>query len=52
MQAGFCGIKWLRSLTPAKVDFVYIHFMRCFGNKGVWKGAGGLNGIEMAFWSY
>lgn len=38
-------------LTPAKVDFVYIHFMHYFENKGLWKG-GVLNGIEMAFWPY
>lgn len=48
VQAGFGGIKWLRGLTAAEVGFVYIHFMRCFENKGLWKG-GVLNGIKMAF---
>jgi len=51
MQTGFGGIKCLRGLTLAKVDFVYIHSMRCFENKGLWKG-GVLNGIEVTFWRY
>jgi len=51
MQAGFGGMKNLLGLTPAKADFVYIQFMRCFENNGLWKG-GGLNGIEKAFWPY
>jgi len=50
MQTGFGGMKKLRGLTPENADFVYIQFMRCFKNKGLWKG-GVLNGIEMEFWT-
>ena len=48
MQAGVCGIKYLLGLTPAEVDFVYIHFVRCFENERLLKG-GVLNGIKMTF---